>query len=103
MNNTTVAFALYSRVEVIILTYKMKIDTNHDLEEIFRFKPKIFPPKKKLKKSKAVKTELTKEEVASLLERTNYTEDEIQSWFSRFQRECPKGVLSRKKVDHRSM
>ena len=81
----------------------MKIDTSHDLEEIFRFKPKIFPPKKKLKKSKVVKTELTKGEVASLLDRTNYTELEIQSWFSKFQKECPTGVLSSKKVDHQSL
>ena len=79
---------------------KMRIDTNHGLEEIFRFKPRIFPPKKKLKKSKAVKTELSKEEVASLLEQTNYTEEEIQSWFTKFQKECPRGVLSRKKVDY---
>ena len=81
----------------------MRIDTYHNLEEILRFKPKIFPPKKKLKKSKLVKTELRKEEVASLLEQTNYTEEEIHSWFTRFQKECPKGVLSRKKVDHRSL
>ena len=81
----------------------MRIDTYHNLEEILRFKPKIFPPKKKLKKSKLEKTELRKEEVASLLEQTNYTEEEIHSWFIRFQKECPKGVLSRKKVDHRSL
>ena len=78
----------------------MKMDTNYDLEGIFRFKPKIFPPKKMSKKSKVVKNELKKEEVASLLEQTNYTEEEIQSWFTKFQKECPRGVLSRKKVDY---
>ena len=79
----------------------MKRDTrHHDLEEIFRFKPKIFPPKKKPKKSKPVKNTLSNEEVASLIERTDYTEEEIQCWFSKFQKECPQGVLSRKKVVH---
>ena len=90
-------------IEVIILIFKMKIDKNHDLEEIFRFKPKIFPPKKISKKNKVVKNELKKEEVASLLEQTNYTEEEIQSWFTKFQKECPRGVLSRKKVVHQSL
>ena len=81
----------------------MKMDTNYDLEGIFRFKPKIFPPKKVYKKSKVVKNELKKEEVASLLEQTNYTEEEIQSWFTKFLKECPRGVLSRKKVVHQSL
>ena len=79
----------------------MRRDTrNHDLDEIFRFKPKIFPQKKKPKKSKPVKNMLTTEEVASLIERTDYSEEEIHCWFRKFQKECPQGVLSRKKVVH---
>ena len=77
----------------------MKTDTNYDLQAIFRFKPKVFPPKKVSKGNKVVKNVLTKDVVASLLEQTNYTEEEIQSWFTRFHRECPGGVLSRKKVE----
>ena len=67
-------------------------------EQIFSYKPKIFPRKTSVKKSQGVKSELSNEEMISLIEFTGYTEEEIQIWFSQFQTVCPGGVLKRSKV-----
>ena len=81
-------------------TINMNIFTKDEFDKIFSFKPKIFPTRKVLKKLKVSKNSLTREEVNSLIECTNYTEEEVISWFSRFLKVCPQGALTRKKVDH---
>ena len=78
----------------------MKINTgNEEFEKLLSFKPKIFPPKKALKKSKRMKNQLRNEEVSStLMGFTGYSQEEIVTWFSQFQQLCPSGLLTRKKV-----
>ena len=69
-----------------------------EFDKIFNFKPKIFPTQKVLERSKVAKKKPRKEEVMILTERTDYTEEEILGWFSRFQKVCPEAFLTRKKV-----
>ena len=69
-----------------------------EFDKIFNFKPKIYPTRKVLKRSKVAKKKPRKEEVIFLTEHTDYTEEEILGWFSRFQKVCPETFLTRKKV-----
>ena len=60
--------------------------------------PKLYPSKPR-PKSAGFKAELTSSDLLYLTSETGYDEQEVTEWFKAFTKECPKGKLTRKKVN----
>ena len=59
--------------------------------------PKLYPPKPR-PKSAGFKSELSLGDISYLTSETGYEEQEVRDWFKAFNKECPKGRLTKKKV-----
>ena len=61
--------------------------------------PKLYPTKPR-PKSAGFKADLTASDLLYLTSETGYDEQEVRDWFEAFTKECPKGKLTRKKVNY---
>ena len=59
--------------------------------------PKLYPSKPR-PKSAGFKADLPSSDLQYLTSETGYGEQEVKEWFKVFCKECPKGILTRKKV-----
>ena len=64
--------------------------------------PKLYPPKPR-PKSAGFKGDLSSSDLEFLTSETSFKELEIREWFKIFCKECPKGILTRKKVHCQSI